>query len=67
MRARISSPVVENKVEGRKFRIPYGRVFLKITGSLTSEAISSSDTARVEALIDCKPSKAILVFRPVEG
>ncbi len=43
--------------------------FLKITGSLTSEAISSSDTERVEALIEAaKPYQAIFSVSPdVEG
>lgn len=43
--------------------------FLKITGSLTAEAISSADISRVKALIDAaKPYKAIFSISPdVEG
>lgn len=43
--------------------------FLKITGSLTADAISGSDTSRVEALIDAAyPYKAIFSISPdVEG
>lgn len=43
--------------------------FLKITGSLPSEAISHSETSRVEALIEAaKPHKAIFSISPdVEG
>lgn len=43
--------------------------FLKITGSLTSEAISGADTSRVEALIEAaKPYRAIFSISPdVEG
>jgi len=39
--------------------------FLKITGSLTSEAISGADTSRVEALIEAaKPYRAIFSISP---
>ena len=39
--------------------------FLKITGSLTSEAISGADTSRVDALIEAaKPYRLFLAFRP---
>ncbi len=43
--------------------------FLKITGSLTSDAISSADISRVESLIEAaKPHKAIFSISPdVEG
>ncbi|WP_085535183.1 N-acetylglucosamine-6-phosphate deacetylase [Massilibacteroides vaginae] len=43
--------------------------FLKITGSLTSDAISSAETARVENLMEAaKPYKAIFSISPdVEG
>jgi N-acetylglucosamine-6-phosphate deacetylase len=60
----------KTKVEGAKILgFHMEGPFLKITGSLTSEAISSSDTARVEALIEAaKPSKAIFSISPdVEG
>ena len=60
----------KTKVEGAKiFGFHLEGPFLKITGSLTSEAISSSDTERVKTLIEAaKPYKAIFSISPdVEG
>ncbi len=60
----------QTKVEGtRILGFHLEGPFLKITGSLTSEAISGSDTGRVKALIEAaKPHRAIFSISPdVEG
>lgn len=60
----------QTKVEGtRILGFHLEGPFLKITGSLTSEAISGSDTGRVKALIEAaKPYRAIFSISPdVEG
>ena len=60
----------QTKVEGtRILGFHLEGPFLKITGSLTSEAISGSDAGRVKALIEAaKPYRAIFSISPdVEG
>ena len=64
------SKLVKTRTEGaEKLGFHLEGPFLKITGSLTSEAISGSDTSRVKALIEAaKPYKAVFSISPdVEG
>lgn len=64
------SQLAKNKTEGAQILgFHLEGPFLKITGSLTSDAISSAETPRVEKLIEAaKPYKAIFSISPeVEG
>lgn len=64
------SKLVKTRTEGaEKLGFHLEGPFLKITGSLTSEAISGLDTSRVKALIEAaKPYKAVFSISPdVEG